>query len=761
MSSTIYADTGSAESPIDELVVTVRKREEPLIDVPVAVTPFTADSMERLGLTHIGEIARFTPGFSFNTATGRQPAADRPMVRGVTTIRNGITNTSVASTFIDGVFVGGTIQSSGLYNLERVEILRGPQTALYGRGTYAGAVNYVTRRPTDEFEGQVTLTGAEHDTLEAAAWVSGPLAGQRLTFFLGANHNQYGGEWQNTRDGSTVGGTETKNVTGTLYWAPTGDLDLSLRLGYQANDDDHFAIYLQPETLNNCCFRTASAPRAREYYVGEAQPEDQVTLFTDLLNAAGGSGISLDRQLASLDLGWTIPTGHLLRSITGYIGDELKRGFDSSYAAYDPLPFAPGSFTRLDEIEQSDVSQELRVSSPTDQRLRWTLGGYYYAGESNEVVENRVFVDANNDLMVEPNFGPLTEDSVNNLAFFGGVEWWLGNRWALSAELRWAQDEITVENYANDGTGQLQDRFNTTQRDLTPRFTMTFFANETTNLYANIAKGTRPGDFNSVVPLLPDGSPDESYRYVDEEELWSYEVGVKGLWWEGRAAGSFAGYYLDVTGQQLTQIIELDTGGTATIIQNVGRTSVYGLEAEGTVFVTEGLSLSATYAYTDAEIREHIDPDEADLRGSDGSFAQTQALGDVSGNRVPRVPEHSASLVVRYEWPMPGQWGGYVSGDYTYESSKFAQVHNLIETGNSNLVGLRLGFQTGRWETVVWGKNIFEDDTPTDMFRYFDCCFGSLPPFPQQGGRVSSLPRGFGIALPRGRQVGVTVRMRF
>lgn len=746
---------------IEEIVVTARKRDELVLNVPIAVTAFTADSMEQLGLTRIDELARYTPGFSFNPATGRQPASDRPTVRGVTTIRNGITNTSVASTFIDGVYVGGTIQSAGLYNLERVEILRGPQTALYGRGTYAGAINYVTRRPTGEFEGEVTLTGAEHDTVEASVWLSGPLASDRLAFFIGAGYYDYGGEYENTRDGSTVGGLETKDLTGRLYWTPTENLDVSLKLGIQSTDDGHFPIYLQPRTLNNCCFRTPAAPRAREYFVGEAQLEQQVTLFTDLLNAAGGAGTRLDRQLAALDIDWTLPGGYSIHSITGYIGDEMERGFDSSYAAYDPLPFAPGSFTIADEIEQSDLSQELRFSSPADRPVRWTLGGYYYDGDSDEVVENRVFLDASNNIVVAPNFGPLTEDSVENLAFFGGLEWDFGDRWVTSVELRWSQDEITVENFANDGSGQLQESFNKTDRNVTPRFTLSYQSNENTNVYANIAKGTKPGDFNSAVPSLPDGSPDERFRSVDEEELWNYELGVKANWWDGRASGGVALYYLDVDDQQLTQIIELPNGGTASIIQNVGRTSVYGLELEGIVFVTDRFSLSASYAYTDAEIREHIDSDEADLRGSDGSFAQTEALGDVSGNRVPRVAEHMGSLVLRYEWPFSSTINGYVSGNYTFESSKYAQVHNLIETGDSSLVGIRAGINAGQWEFIVWGKNVFDDDTPTDVLRYFDCCFGSLPSLPQQGSRVSSLPRGFGIALPRGRQLGGTVRFRF
>ncbi len=747
---------------MEEIIVTARKREEPLLEVPVSVSAFTADRIKSLRLVGLNGIARHTPGFSFASATGRQFSSDRPVIRGLTTIRNGIANSNVAATFVDGIYVGGSIQSTDLYNLERVEIVRGPQAAQYGRGTYAGAINYITRAPGTEFAGEIIMTGAEHDTFELAGWFTGPLIEDRLALFVAAGHRVFGGEYENLRDGSAVGGEESNDMTAKLYWTPSEALDVTVKIGLQETDDDHFPIYLQPRSLNNCCVRAADAPRAREYFVGEAQALPQVNLFTDLLNTAGGAGAQLDRELATLDVRWTPTSGYAFTSLTGYVGDDLTRGFDASYAAYDPLPFAPGSFTLIDTLEQTDVSQELRLSSPADAAMRWTTGLYYYVGELRQLTENRAYLDGNGLAVVEPNFGALNQDEIENSAVFGSVEWDIGQRWTAGVELRLAKDQVSVTTRANDATRQVLNRFSETFSSATPRFTLTHQTDSGLSYYANIAKGTNPGDFNADVPSLPDGSPDESFRAVDEEQLWSYEFGVKDRWWQDRATGGVSVYYLDVVNQQFTQLVELSNGTTASIIRNVGRTEVYGVESELSFYFSDRISLDASYAYTHAEIREHVSVEEADLRGSDGSFEQNLRLGDVAGNRVPRVPEHMVSLAVRYQQPVAGRGHWYLNADYTYESSKFAQVHNLIETGDQSLFGLGVGFKSLRWDASLWVRNLFDDDTPLDILRYFDRRSGSLPSFPQQGPtRASSSPRGFAIALPRGRQILATLRFRF
>jgi len=748
----------------EEIIVTVRKSEELLRDVPISITAISADSITELNLTNTDDIGRFTPGLSYTSAFGRQPGSDRPTMRGLTTIRNGFANVSSVGTFVDGIYVGGSTQTTELWNLERVEIMRGPQAALFGRGTYGGAINYVTRKPSDEFEGGVVATAAEHDSYAGNAWVSGPIVSDVLSFYVGAGYDTYGGEWTNNKDGSDIGGEETTGVTGKLYWTPTENFDAALKLGYQQTDDDHFAIYLQSRDLNNCCFRTAEAPRAREYYVGTAIPDENgVNLNTDVLDAAGTVGTEIDRTIASLSLNWEFIDGYQLTSLTGYIDDDIDTGYDQSYAGYEPFTVPAsfnGGFNQIDHDEQSDLSQELRISTTGDGAINWSAGVYYYKGESEQ--GESLGVTQAGEVKRNPFVRNNSLEEIENIAAFGGVYWAISDRWDTSFELRYAEDEITLTNYANDDAALFVAEYNETFKSVTPRLTATFAATDDINIYGNISKGTKPGAFNSSVPDDINGNPDESFRDVDEEEVLSYELGTKMSLMDQRVSLSLAGYYMDVEDQQLTVVIEVPGGGgTTSLLQNAGKTEIYGVELETNVMITENLTGGFSYAYTHAEIKERISQDEADLQGSDGSFEQNQALGNVAGRDVPRVPDHMLSLFGRYEHSL-SSWGAwYVGGDYTFESAKYAQEHNLIENGDRNLVGARAGLLVGNWDFSIWGKNVLDDDTPVDVIRYIDRRSGGLPPFPQNGPRPSSSPRGFGLTLPRGRQIGATMNYRF
>ena len=247
--------TQDDEMDLEEVVVTARKREENLQEVPLSVTAFNASTLQDYRMFSPEDIAAFTPGFSFVNSFGRD--SDRPVVRGM----SNILGSPNASFFIDGVFVPGTIASTELQMLERVEVIKGPQAALYGRATFSGAINYVTRRPTNELEGQVTVTVAEHSTTNTNAYVSGPIVEDSLYFYLGAGFNEYGGEYNNTITGDKVGGEETTTFTGKLLWTPSDAFEASLKVTTQKDDDDHIALWLQGADYNNCLLYTSPSPR--------------------------------------------------------------------------------------------------------------------------------------------------------------------------------------------------------------------------------------------------------------------------------------------------------------------------------------------------------------------------------------------------------------------------------------------------------------------------------------------------------------------
>ena len=795
------------EAMLEEIIVTARKREESVQDIPIAVSAFTADDIRELGLLSVDDIALYTPGFSFQSGFGRNAGIDRPAVRGQTTIVNGIANVKAVSTFVDGVYVGGLVSSVDLANIERVEIIKGPQSAQYGRGTYAGAINYVTRRPTDEFAGEVSLGAAEHESYDLNAWASGPLVADQAYFRVSASYRQYGGEYVNTVTDEEIGDQETMNLAGKLFLTPSENFEATLALAYQETDDGHPALALQGREHNNCCFRGppsgspdisgVTGPRAREYYIGEAQRNLPVALLTEELDSVGGAGNRLERFSASLTMHYDLNNDWRLSSLTGSISDETESFIDGTYGGYDfgvawvngyPPFLRPtlgplfcltigfcGNFQRMLAGEQTDFSQELRLSSPADRPLRATLGLYYYKGKKHETMDSKVHTKQSEALgyglvagTVAPN-STFDNDDVTNTAVFGGVEWDISDKWAATLEARWAKDDITVRVYNTRDINMLDSEHKDEFDSVNPRVTLSYRPDDNTNLYLNLSKGSKPGDFNTQVPIGPDGQPDESFRAVEEEVAWNYEAGYKGRLLDGRMTLNVAAYRTEVTDQQFTTVIETPTGGSVSLIDNVGETEINGLEVEVEALLTDSLTLNAGYAWTNAEIAKWTNVDQADLNGANGSLHDLDRLGSVAGQKVPRIPEHSASVVARYEGAeMASGFSWFLVGDVVYEGSRFSQVHNLIETGAMTRVGLRVGLRRDTLEVVLWARNLFDDDAPLDVLRYIDRRTGGLPSHaripgfvPGQLGNPSSTPRGFAVSLPRGRQVGVTLTYGF
>ena len=772
------------EMDLEEVIVTARKREENLQEVPLSVTAFNATTLQDYRMFSPEDIAGFTPGFSFVNSFGRD--SDRPVVRGMSNIL-GAPN---ASFFIDGVYVPGTIASTELQMLERVEVIKGPQAALYGRATFSGAINYVTRRPTNELEGQVTVTAAEHETINTNAYISGPIVQDSLYFYLGAGFSEYGGEYDNTISGDEVGGEETTTFTGKLLWTPSDSFEASLRVTAQEDDDDHIAIWLQGAEYNNCYSPDASRPSARGYYCGTVKTNDEVTLRTDFLP---DPGIERDVLRTSLNMDWELGNGWTISSITGYQETETDRNIDVSYGGYDALAYlaavyAPpffdlaGSFWRVQAEETETFSQELRLSSSADQRLRWSVGAYWYDSEFKQTVDDRIAPLTSFDFLLDPAQSEQRPNSypevrnTENTAIFGSVEFDFTDSLTGTIEVRHATDKIEADylSYAFTSGDKFEEEFDS----FTPRFTLTWVPSDSTTIYGNVAKGTKPGGFNDP------GTDQVSY---DEEEAWNFEVGVKKRILGGRGTWNSALFLIDWTDQQLTFNAQRPDGTLTSFIDNVGETSVTGFETELSMMITPNWDMTANYSYINSEIDEYTSADQAILIGcnttADDYYDCIQANGSVEGNQTPRSPKHQASLRTMFRIPMgAGEW--FVGGDIRYEGSKYAQVHNFAQTGSRTTVGAQAGYRNDRWTVTVWGKNLTDDDTAMDILRYIDTrmytsvggppCSVISPNFNQSancgpffarngsnigGGAIT--PRGFGITLPRGRQIGATVQFNF
>jgi outer membrane receptor protein involved in Fe transport len=509
-----------------------------------------------------------------------------------------------------------------------------------------------------------------------------------------------------------------------------------------------------------------------------------MTVGTDIFERVGVEpGAQLTRSLGTLDITYTDPESDItFQSLTGYVEDRVRTAFDVSYSGHNPLPAPPsqnGAFFQIDRDDSSVFTQEFRVTTSQKERLRATAGVYFFRQESDEIANFRVVPTSTSAVVpgdpgasLQPNLNGLTvqlqspainltENRVRNIAIFGGVDYDVTDRLTLGVEARYAEDNIKQKNFLNDGLRTPDVGAEETFKAVTPRVTARYRLTDDIGLYANVAGGTKPGNFNPSVP-------DESFRNVDEETLIAYEIGAKTQWFDRRLTANLAVYYNDIDDQQLTVNVEI-SGQPTSILANAGKTEVWGVELETFFEITDNWTGGASYAWTDSEITERISVDEAELRGWDGQQSTLAQFGDVSGRESPRIPENQFALFTRYE--IPFSWGDiYVGGDFTFEGSRWSQEHNLIETGDRSVLGARIGARVGNWDFNVWARNLTDDDAPVDILRYIDRRSGTLPacgglivPPGTCGGPVpaSSSPRGFALTPQQPRQYGATLNYRF
>jgi len=786
-----HAQQQGAGLAIEEIVVTARKREESLQEIPIAVSAFDAQTIENRGLQSIDDVSRFTPGLSFSKAFGR--ATERPVIRGLSNVLAGVQFgvEAGAAYFVDGVYYPGDIQNLDLGDLERVEIIKGPQSALYGRNTYSGAINFVTRSPGDELRLDAKALSASDGETEFRATVSGPLLRDVLGGSLTARAYDYDGEWTNTVTGGTVGDESSRSISGVLDWTPIDTFRLRTRVQYNDDDDGPPPIFLQPAESNNCFpgFRSmaswafSGSTNNNQYYCGQINP-GQVALNTDAISGpsptvpgippgstffgdiySGNDGTAFDglereQTLVSLLADWTIGPGYELTASSAFRTDEVKTGYDSDHTSvnffFAPLPsgLTEAFFANTARDDIDDYSVELRFASPTDRAFRWLLGGFFYSQE----LEGRDITFA------DPEGGPVADIAdTRNEAYFGYLEYDFSDRLTATLEGRYARE--TKQLWEATGFSGSDDWSN-----FTPRATLDYQLTENTLVYGVVAKGVKPGGFNGSAGEI-NGNPT-----YEQEEAWNYELGLKSSLNDGRVQLSAAAFFIDAKDIQLTTPVPNETGSALTsIATNQGSGEVIGLELDVRANVTDQLDIGLTYALADSEFTEGCDDFQWTLTSGGGELqpggesvsADFTGNGDCSieGKQFPISSKHQASAFFNWYLPAGGANEWFVTGDVTYESKKYVQVHNLAYAPGATIAGLRVGYQTPNWRVSAFARNLFDEDSVIIATRWlaipyispgFSLNTASFVP-----GAATGSPRAFFTTLRRGRQIGLEVSYSF
>ncbi|MYF49589.1 MAG: TonB-dependent receptor [Gammaproteobacteria bacterium] len=776
------AESASGSLEIEEIVVTARKIEENLRDVPATVNALTAEALDERGIASLQDIADATPGFDFASAFGRTDF--RPVIRG----QANVLGRANAGLFVDGIIIEEGNASIPLAALERVEVVKGPQSALYGRSTLAGAVNYVLKGPGDTFEGEVSAELGERDYSRVELHASGPLSdmvGAAVTF----SHYERGGEYDNNSPGSDiddkVGDEETTSFTGVITLTPSDQFSVRLHGIYEDSDDAHYAIGMLPSTYNNC-FRVpqdtmqpappAGTPEASAnfgrsgptgagyggsgYYcgkvdvgtvLGEDDGRDATTLRTGFFPSENFPPAGSERESLRLGLrmDWDLNESMSLTSITGYNDVDWFGSQDQSFGgggAFGPV----FGFVTMENDDFEDFSQELRLRGEQGGNLRYMAGVYYYdSKESGDIVGSG---RADAARRADPANNPPRDDgssSIDSISFFGSVEYDVSEQMTLGLEMRYNEDEFDITPAgASDAVSDKFDAF-------LPKFTLSYKASDDMLIYGNVAVGNKPGTLNSSL-----GIPD-SVRPVDEETAVSYEVGLKNQWMDGRVESNVAIYHITWEDMQLTSTRAFDNpDGTVTstsILENVGEASITGLEFELAMALTEFWDARITYAYTDSDIDEFVQSVDAGGTVENG-FREAALIGGysasgdviISGTSLPHTSKHQASLSSRFHGRIDADWGWFLRADWNHNSKRYAQVYNLAHTGSRDILNLRAGIEGDRLSIDLWLDNALDDESAPALIRYVNII--PRPPF---------VLRGIGATLPERRRFGVTLRARF
>ncbi|HEX8757285.1 MAG TPA: TonB-dependent receptor [Steroidobacteraceae bacterium] len=724
---------------LQEVTVTATKVALPLQEVPMAVTAVTSAQITQQGYTDLSQIAQFTPGMSYGSTFGRQDSSTSTVIRGVTSISNAALSYKPYANFVDGVYVRGSLESFDLSDVERVEVLRGPQSALYGRGTEAGAINYITRQPTNDFEGDLDASFGSYGYQRFSGNASGPIVSNTLFFQVNGSYYDRNGEYLNLYDGRKDDTQQTKAGSASLRYVAGDAFDATVRVGYSRDDDGPAAIGYQDASQDNCFLDVYP------YYCGTIHPHDYVNLESTPVD----HGYTSSTTRASLIAHYRF-NGFTVTNTTGWDTNHQKVGLDQSYDALVLSPstgLPPDALLTATNTDSHSISEELRLTSPQDQALRYQLGAYWYYE-----IDATADVFAPYDLLL---YGALNSytGSDHNAAVFGQVQYSFNPQWTLSAELRLQRDGIRyVQPLASYDEYAAYD-------SVLPRVVLDYKVRPQVMLYASIGEGTKPGGFNS--PYTPQDS-------FGEEKLLAYELGVKSEWLDRRLLVDADVYYNRIHDLQVTSTVVTPSGGINSYDTNAGAAHTQGIELNAAAKVSRVLTLRADAAWSESvydsfqgfqdlcNLAGQYTPDYVYFDGpiTDGACLQGPT-GNARGKTLPDVPRFMGGLQADLTIPTSLGVRVFLRPAYSYKSSRYDESENLADTGSQGILNARLGVETDLWSITAWGTNLTNSRNVNYILRYIDFSAAGFSPV------FLGPERSFAYALPDKQMFGLEGRIRF
>lgn len=765
------AHAQDSDEQLGDIVVTARKSEESLTDVPLAITALSGEDVEQRGIVDIADVAAFTPGFRFqNQSVGRNDRGFKQFViRGMvpnspSPIRQSVT------IFVDGAPVsGGNI--SGVTDIERIEIVRGPQSAFFGRATFAGAVNFITTPPSYDWGGNIVAQYERFNTWDLSGSVEGPIVADKLAFRLsGRAYHTDGGYEDSSNPGERLGRRSTQSVSLSLLAEPTETLRIRA-FATRWTDSDGLpanARFGVPDyncnaggaaagTLNYVCGELGAYPVRSRTWSQVAEPVAYQAVqnsSTRLYEPGFVDHLGLKREAVQLRLSADLELGDFQLSALGAYGQN-KWGFLQTYFGEDlrniPNPsYVPGRVPYAYSMvgghsRDEDNYLELRLSSPQQRKLRALIGVNYLNADYDNA--NPGYGDIGAFVVT-----PRTLSVTDTVGIFGSITYEPTDYLTFSAEGRYQVDRQYQKTFAG-----AQPEFTERFHSFTPRLSVEFKPSSAATIYASYAEGNRPGAFNSAyyaqTPFVQQQIQAQANveGVVPEDRLKMGEFGFKGQLFDNRVRILASAYYGKWTNRHVPSTILFYATPAAQAANSLsqiivtapnGEVDLKGIELEAMVRPTRGLTLEGTFNVAATDIRRTACTECGVLTGN----------ANPVGNQLPFYPKYTATGSVTYERSI-GAFEGFVRGDIFYTSRQYETESNLAWTPDATLVNIRLGVERDFYRIELFGTNIFNNKTPTSLARL---AYNQYRP-----NGTSYNTSSITVSLPDPASYGIRTRIRF
>lgn len=701
---------------LEEIVVTATHREESIQDVPLAVTALSSADLEAAGIFDATTIALSVPGMAYSEFSPGQALIS---IRGITSADDGAGLDNSVALFLDGVYIGRQAGINfDMFDLERIEVLRGPQGTLFGRNAIAGAINVITSKPQDEFGGKAAVTVGNEGILRYQALVTGGLT-ESLSGKLVMNHREHDGFVYNALLGKDVQDEDYTTVRGQLRL----DTDASeWLLSADVWEDDRGDMGRAPIANGNFDYIGVATD------IGAGRRGTTATPLNGFTKREG-SGVSLQ---GDIEFGPGI-----LTTITGFRNTESDWEMPSIGApaggGYDLANGIFGVDVNDDIEEEIDTfSQELRWTSSTDGSVQWVAGLYYFTEDTER--QEQFALDRNTVATGQVRVGneyTKTENETTSYAAYGHLNWDINDAWRLSLGARWTRDERDYAATAVDcgldeadraaagfpnfwaceGVGGSIDVISEafyvpaedSWSDFSPMVSLQYNPGGNVMYYGTVSTGYKSGGFAGS-----QGVAAAADNPVEPEDNVNYEFGLKSEFADNTVRINATVFFMDYKDLQVVRFGPVPGSAFGTFqTTNVGSADISGLELDYVWQATENFSLSGYYAYLDSEI------DGLTLNSATGPV-------DYSGLPLRQSPKNSYSIVANYDLLTDeGEWNFRAS--FSHTDDQFNDYPTLTETviEDADLLDASVSWISpeSMYEISVWGKNLTDERYVSHSYR--------------------------------------------